>query len=221
MIQITIEAYKPDPRYDSDLSPGRWRWLVVHGSTTSGVEATLLDAWRQANAAVGYTTPLLPFYGVSNYNKMEARAQAAEAERDAALAEVASLRAERDAAADSRRVVCDCGTSASLEVDEDGVCLSCGTDVIVCADLHSAEVVSGLRDEKDELRANYSDLHPRINAQRYRAEDAENEVARLRTLIAEAADDLPLHPEGAHLTPAEADAEAVRVALLAALRGEA
>jgi hypothetical protein len=47
------------------------------------------------------------------------------------------------------------------------------------------------------------------------------EVARLRTLIAEAAADLPLHPEGAHLTPPEADAEAVRQALLAALRGEA
>jgi hypothetical protein len=44
---------------------------------------------------------------------------------------------------------------------------------------------------------------------------------RLRTLIAEAADDLPLHPEGAHLTPPEADAEAVRLTLLAALRGEA
>jgi hypothetical protein len=44
---------------------------------------------------------------------------------------------------------------------------------------------------------------------------------RLRTLIAEAADDMPIHPEGAHLTPLEADAEAVRQALLAALRGEA
>jgi hypothetical protein len=41
---------------------------------------------------VGYATPLLPFYGVSNYNKMEARAQAAEAERDAALADVVAWR---------------------------------------------------------------------------------------------------------------------------------
>jgi hypothetical protein len=78
-----------------------------------------------------------------------------------------------------------------------------------------------LRAEKDALRANYSDLHPRINVQCYRAEDAENEVARLRAVIAEAAADLPLHPEGAHLTPPEADAEEVRQALLAALRGEA
>jgi hypothetical protein len=44
---------------------------------------------------------------------------------------------------------------------------------------------------------------------------------RLRAVIAEAAADLPLHPEGAFLTPTEADAEAVRRALLAALRGEA
>jgi hypothetical protein len=40
---------------------------------------------------------------------------------------------------------------------------------------------------------------------------------RLRAVIAEAAADLPLHPEGAFLTPPEADAEAARVALLAAL----
>jgi hypothetical protein len=125
MIRITIEAYKPDPRYDSDLSPGRWRWSVVDGSTTSGVEATLLEAWRKANATVGYTTPLLPFYGVSNYNKMEARALAALAERD-----------------------------------------------------------------------------------------------RLRAVIADAAAALPLHPAGGYLTPPEADAEAVRQALLAAIGGE-
>lgn len=47
------------------------------------------------------------------------------------------------------------------------------------------------------------------------------DVARLRAVIAEAAAALPLHPEGGYLTPPEADAEAVRVALLAALRGEA
>lgn len=45
------------------------------------------------------------------------------------------------------------------------------------------------------------------------------EVARLRAVIAEAADALPLHIEGGYLTPPEADAEAVRQALLAALGG--
>jgi hypothetical protein len=44
---------------------------------------------------------------------------------------------------------------------------------------------------------------------------------RLRAVIAEAAADLPSRPEGAYLTPPEDDAEAVRLALLAALRGEA
>jgi hypothetical protein len=47
------------------------------------------------------------------------------------------------------------------------------------------------------------------------------EAARLRAALAEAAASLPCHPADAHLTPPEADAEAVRQALLAALRGEA
>jgi hypothetical protein len=42
---------------------------------------------------------------------------------------------------------------------------------------------------------------------------------RLCAVIAEAAADLPLHPEGAFLTPPEADAEAVRQALLVAAFG--
>lgn len=91
-MQITIEPYKPDPRYDSDLREGRWRWSVCEGSTTSGVEDTQLDAWRQANATVGRVGPLLPFYGVSNYNKMEARAEAAEAAVVKERAEVDRLR---------------------------------------------------------------------------------------------------------------------------------
>lgn len=49
----------------------------------------------------------------------------------------------------------------------------------------------------------------------------EAEAARLRAVIAEAAAELPLHPADGHLTPPEADAEAVRVALLAALGGAA
>ena len=102
-MQIRIEPYNPDPRYDSDLSPGRWHWSVQRGSTYSGVEATELDAWRQANATVGRVSPLLPYYGVSNYNKMEARALAAEREvarlRAAwaeAVAEVAAMGTEPD-----------------------------------------------------------------------------------------------------------------------------
>ena len=47
------------------------------------------------------------------------------------------------------------------------------------------------------------------------------EVARLRAVIAEAAAELPVHPEGVYLTPPEADAEAVRQTLLAAIGGEA
>jgi hypothetical protein len=62
---------------------------------------------------------------------------------------------------------------------------------------------------------------PTEDALRAERDAALAERARLRALIAEAAADLPLHPEGAHLTQPEEDAEAVRVALLAALRGEA
>jgi hypothetical protein len=154
-----------------------------------------------------------------------AAANALQGQADSAIGElldtVTVLRAERDAAAAGRRAVCDCGTSASLEVDEDGLCLSCGADVIVCADLHSAELVSMLRTEKDALGVNYADLHPRINVVRDRAEAAEverdalrAEVARLRRGIADLAD----------FEPADWSAdqvEAVRQALLAALRGEA
>jgi hypothetical protein len=43
---------------------------------------------------------------------------------------------------------------------------------------------------------------------------------RLRAVIAEAAAALPLHPAGAYLTPPEADADGVRQALRAALRGD-
>jgi hypothetical protein len=82
-----------------------------------------------------------------------AAANALQGQADSAIGElldtVTVLRDERDAVVDGRRAVCDCGTSASLEVDEDGLCSSCGADVIVCADLHSAELVSGVRAEKD------------------------------------------------------------------------
>jgi hypothetical protein len=47
------------------------------------------------------------------------------------------------------------------------------------------------------------------------------EAARLREAITACAEYLPVHPEGAPLTPAEDDGEEVRLHLLAALRGEA
>jgi hypothetical protein len=67
----------------------------------------------------------------------------------------------------------------------------------------------------------YRELGACAQAAEAERDDAVAEIARLRAVIAEAAADLPLHPEGAHLTPPEADADNVRLALLAALRGEA
>jgi hypothetical protein len=72
-----------------------------------------------------------------------------------------------------------------------------------------------------EVLAAEWNARPTEDALRAERDAALAERARLRALIAEAAADLPLHPEGAHLTQPEEDAEAVRVALLAALRGEA
>lgn len=57
----------------------------------------------------------------------------------------------------------------------------------------------------------------RAEAAEQRAKTLWREVARLRAVIAEAADHLPIHPPAAQMTPAEADAEEVRVCLLAAL----
>jgi hypothetical protein len=214
MIQITIEAYTPDPRYDSDLSPGRWRWSVVKGSTTSGVEATVLDAWRQANATVGYATPLLPFYGVSNYNKMEARAQAAEAERDAALADVVAWRGFAGSVAVA---VHPNGTGAVIA---DHLAVDDLPDLLAAVERVVRERTAALA-ERDSARGERDRLRAVAKTTLSRAHEADSEAARLRDVIAEAASNLPLHPLGAHLTPPEADAEAVRVALLAALRGEA
>jgi hypothetical protein len=76
-------------------------------------------------------------------------------------------------------------------------------------------------DTVDEAMGLLAVLRAKRDTLRAERDAALAERDRLRTLIAEAADDLPLHPEGAHLTQPEADAEYVRQALLAALRGEA
>jgi len=52
----------------------------------------------------------------------------------------------------SALAVCDCGTNAQCTVDEDGLCATCGADVIVVADLHSAELVARLLEERATLR---------------------------------------------------------------------
>jgi hypothetical protein len=107
------------------------------------------------------------------------RARTAEAERDAALADVTAWRGFAG--------------SVAVAVHPDGT-----GDVIA-----------------DHLAVD--DLPDLLAA----VERVVGDVARLRAVIASAADDLPLHPEGAPLTPAEDDGEEVRFYLLAALRGEA
>jgi histidinol-phosphate/aromatic aminotransferase/cobyric acid decarboxylase-like protein len=74
-----------------------------------------------------------------------------------------------------------------------------------CAHAAEAAACDLLRIERDRLRA---------ERDRLRAE-----VKRLREAITACAEYLPVHPEGAPLTPAEDDGEEVRLHLLAALRG--
>ena len=58
-------------------------------------------------------------------------------------------KAEAAAAAAGNITVCDCGVGSLCLVDEDGLCVSCGCDVIVVADRHSADIVVQLRQERD------------------------------------------------------------------------
>jgi hypothetical protein len=104
------------------------------------------------------------------------------AERDALRAERDALRAERDAAAEaaptkpSLFAVCDCGAHEAGLVDEDGLCVVCGCDVVVVVDRHSADLVAQLRQGRG--------VDERLDAATRRAEEAE---AKLATAQAEGA----------------------------------
>jgi hypothetical protein len=155
--------------------------------------------------------------------------RAAEAERDAALADVTAWRGFAGSVAvavhpgDAGLVIAN-----HLAVDDLPDLLAAVERVVgerdrLRADLRDARVSMNaereiVRVEIDSVRAHLAECYVRMGEM---DEAALVERDRLRAVIAEAAADLPLHPEGAFLTPTEADAEAVRRALLAALRGEA
>lgn len=61
--------------------------------------------------------------------------------------------AEAAAAAAGPITVCDCGVGGPRLVDEDGLCVSCGCDVVVVADRHSADIVAQLRQEREAAEA--------------------------------------------------------------------
>ena len=122
------------------------------------------------------------------------------------LAAVERVVGERDAAL-ARAVTAEAGeAAANTGLRSADILLSDGLDIV--------RSLSGGYDAWEEAVVDHLSPEPHTVEERLRAE-----VARLRAVIASAAADLPLRPEGAFLTPPEADAEAVRVALLAALRG--
>jgi len=100
------------------------------------------------------------------------------AERDALRAERDALRAERDAAAEaaptkpSLFAVCDCGAHEAGLVDEDGLCVVCGCDVVVVVDRHSADLVAQLRQGRG--------VDERLDAATRRAEEAEAALATVQ-----------------------------------------
>ena len=95
--------------------------------------------------------------------------------RDTLHVERDALRAERDAAAEatpakpSLFAVCDCGAHEAGLVDEDGLCVDCGSDVVVVADRHSADLVVQLRQGRG--------VDERLDAATRRAEEAEAKLA--------------------------------------------
>ena len=93
---------------------------------------------------------------------LRARAEAAEA----ALAEYKA----------TSIAICGCGEGRQRLVDEDGLCVDCGCDVVVVADQHSAGIVVQLRQEREAAEAALAALA----SLRARAEAAEAEVKRWR-----------------------------------------
>jgi hypothetical protein len=166
--------------------------------------------WRCAHAAEATACDLL-----------RAERASLRAERDAALADVTAWRGFAASVAvavhpgDAGLVIAD-----HLAVDDLPDLLAAVERVVAERDAALARVGTAERD-RDIFRGAFLATKTERNAALAERDSARGERDRLRAVIAEAADDLPLHPEGAHLTPPEADAEAVRVALLAALRGEA
>ena len=90
---------------------------------------------------------------------------------DAEAAEAAE--AEPDEAPSGVFVVCDCGISRRIAVDEDGLCASCGAFPIMAADLGSAEAASDLIEDGETAT-------DRAEAAEQRAAAAEAEVVRVR-----------------------------------------
>ncbi len=86
-----------------------------------------------------------------------------------------TLHAERDAAAEatpakpSLFAVCDCGAHEAGLVDEDGLCVVCGCDVVVVVDRHSADLVAQLRQGRG--------VDERLDAATRRAEEAEAKLS--------------------------------------------
>jgi hypothetical protein len=127
------------------LHPLAWRWLVTEADvmqtaacddeTRKQAALSTIDAWDRWYAE---GCPLLD-------DGIYADSQTAS--RGALLAEIARLNREAQAEVDGRVAWCrECGRVSSC--DEDRCCSMCGYDLIVLADLHSAEVLEALWEEE-------------------------------------------------------------------------